>query len=479
MRNIPDVSLFGDYDTGGYAIYYSDPKNGPNWYGYNGTSASSPLWSSFSALVNQQRANKGMPALGLANPLIYQIAEDPTKYAADFHDINDGSTNGYYKAVKGYDDSTGWGSFKGSALLSDMSAMEYPIVPVSVSVTPNPIEVNTWGTYRATISAPAPAGGTLVTVTLGSSSIGAVTIPAGATSGTTGIEFFGTGTYTVGATVTGEEVTTSVSVVSGLKVGSVSVNPNPAVVGRVWTVTVTLDGTAPLGGTVVSLTWNGGKWTTLTVPAGETSTSWNYTDNSVGTDTIGASYGGNTVKTTLQLVPFEVSSVSVNPDPVVVGKVWTVTVKLDASAPTGGTKVPLTWNGGSWTSLTVPAGSTSTSWNYTDNSVGTDTIGASYGGNTVKTTLQIQPLEVTSVSVNPAPAVAGSVWTITVGLNGAAPSGGAKVTLTWNGGAWTSLTVAAGATKASWNYTESSTGSFTIGASYGGNTVDTVLKIAD
>jgi kumamolisin len=299
MRNIPDVSLFGDYDEGGYAIYFHDPKNGAGWYGYNGTSAASPLWSAFAALANQNRASHGYANLGLANPMIYQVAEDPTKYAGDFHDIKDGSTNGYYKAVAGYDDSTGWGSFNGAPLLTDLAAPL--LMPATISVTPNPVEEDVWATYTVTLNSPAPVGGTKFTLTSGTTNIGQYTIAAGSKTSSGGIKFFSTGTYSIGAQVTGYKATTNVTVLKTLEVGSVSASPNPVVVNKVFTVTVRLDNVAPTGGAKVALTWAGNNWTSITVPAGATSASWNYTDGSVGTFAIGASYGGNTVSTKLTI----------------------------------------------------------------------------------------------------------------------------------------------------------------------------------
>ncbi len=114
LRNVPDVSLDADPYTG-YAIYY----NGA-WTIYGGTSCAAPLWSAFTALVNQQRAAAGKTPLGFANPAIYSLAKSSAS-AADFHDIADGSTNLYYPAVTGYDDATGWGSFNGANLLSGLS----------------------------------------------------------------------------------------------------------------------------------------------------------------------------------------------------------------------------------------------------------------------------------------------------------------------------------------------------------------------
>ena len=114
MRNVPDVSLDADPNTG-YSIYV-----GGAWNVYGGTSCAAPLWAAFTALVNQQRATNALAPLGFADPPIYTVATG-ANYGLDFHDIADGSTNLYYPAVTGYDDATGWGTFNGANLLADLS----------------------------------------------------------------------------------------------------------------------------------------------------------------------------------------------------------------------------------------------------------------------------------------------------------------------------------------------------------------------
>ena len=68
------------------------------------------MWAAFIALVNQQRAERGMPTLGFLNPKIYANNVTP-RYAAGFHDIQQG-ISGSSVAVKGFDLATGWGSPK-------------------------------------------------------------------------------------------------------------------------------------------------------------------------------------------------------------------------------------------------------------------------------------------------------------------------------------------------------------------------------
>ncbi len=119
-RNVPDVSLNSDPETG-YAVYSSS-----QWIIVGGTSCAAPLWAAFGALVNEQRAEKGRGPMGLPTPILYNIGAS-TSYAHTFHDIADGSSNGNakpplgYHAVKGYDNATGWGTFRGADLINELS----------------------------------------------------------------------------------------------------------------------------------------------------------------------------------------------------------------------------------------------------------------------------------------------------------------------------------------------------------------------
>ena len=125
MRNVPDVSLDADPNTG-YAIYQG------GWQIYGGTSCAAPLWAAFTALVNQQRVATSQALLGFANPSIYNVAKG-SRYASDFHDIADGSTNLHYPAVAGFDDATGWGTFNGANLLADLAGSSGGSNPPTIS----------------------------------------------------------------------------------------------------------------------------------------------------------------------------------------------------------------------------------------------------------------------------------------------------------------------------------------------------------
>jgi hypothetical protein len=78
----------------------------------NGTSAATPLWAAFMALVNQR--NQAQGKIGFPNPTFYAIGRG-ANYATSFHDITAGSSaqacdTTQYSAQVGYDQVTGWGS---------------------------------------------------------------------------------------------------------------------------------------------------------------------------------------------------------------------------------------------------------------------------------------------------------------------------------------------------------------------------------
>ncbi len=122
MRNVPDVSLDADPNTG-YSIFWEGA-----WNVYGGTSCAAPLWSGFTALVNQQRAANGLAPLGQASPALYPLL-NAARYDSDFHDIADGSTNLYYPAVAGYDDATGLGTFSGANLIAALAGSPVAAAP--------------------------------------------------------------------------------------------------------------------------------------------------------------------------------------------------------------------------------------------------------------------------------------------------------------------------------------------------------------
>ena len=143
FRNIPDVAL-----TSLNVFVVTD--NGISGSS-GGTSAASPLWAGFTALINQQGLINGKPPVGFINPALYTLGKSAS-YNTVFNDCTNGDntwpgspTN--YFAVPGYDLCTGWGSPRGTNMIN-------ALVGTSVTVTNGgPI-----------ISAPRPPWGTSLSV---------------------------------------------------------------------------------------------------------------------------------------------------------------------------------------------------------------------------------------------------------------------------------------------------------------------------
>ena len=100
FRTVPDIALVADLNTGGYLVFDGQV------YMVGGTSWGAPTWAGFSALINQSRANNGLPSIGLLGPHIY-----PLNGTSSFRSITTGSNgpNGIYNAGPAYDLCTGLG----------------------------------------------------------------------------------------------------------------------------------------------------------------------------------------------------------------------------------------------------------------------------------------------------------------------------------------------------------------------------------
>jgi kumamolisin len=110
MRNVPDISSDASDETP-YSVYC---KGDGGWLGVGGTSFAAPTWAAMTTIVNSDRVDLGLPRVGFFNPLIYKLGVKEKR----FHDIvrgNNGSPG--YKAGKGYDNDTGFGSIDLGKLL--------------------------------------------------------------------------------------------------------------------------------------------------------------------------------------------------------------------------------------------------------------------------------------------------------------------------------------------------------------------------
>ncbi len=210
--------------------------------------------------------------------------------------------------------------------------------------------------------------------------------------------------------------------------------------------------------------------------------------------TISATGGGVTQSADLIVVPIvpALTGFSVSPTSVPGGTSATGTVTLGTAAPSGGATVSLSSNlPGSASvpaTVTVPAGATSASFTVTTFPVDNTTaqLTATLGSTTLFAALSITrapAVTISTLSLSPSTVVGGASSTGTVTLSGAAPSGGAVVTLSDNSAAATvppSVTVPAGATSRTFTITTttvSSTTAVSISGSFGGATASGTLTV--
>ena len=105
LQAIPDVSAQSDF----FRIWYRGRA-----VHIGGTSASSPAFAGFVALLNDARLRKGQPALGFLNPLLY------SKGVAGFNDITTGNAPGC--GTPGFNATKGWDPGKSNNLSSYSSS---------------------------------------------------------------------------------------------------------------------------------------------------------------------------------------------------------------------------------------------------------------------------------------------------------------------------------------------------------------------
>jgi subtilase family serine protease len=133
MRGVPDIAYQASAGTG-VLVYITLPPDGTSgllcgatpcstgWYVVGGTSASSPQWAGLIAIADQMAGRN----LGYINPALYQIANNPLKYAADFFDVtancNQTTPIPGYCASRGWDAVTGLGTPNAANLIPDLIA---------------------------------------------------------------------------------------------------------------------------------------------------------------------------------------------------------------------------------------------------------------------------------------------------------------------------------------------------------------------
>ena len=477
MRNVPDVSLYGDYDDGGYDVYLTDPTNGPGWSGYNGTSAASPLWAAFIANVDEARVAAGKPKLGLANTAIYSLAKQSSKYATDFHDINDGSNNLFYNAVTGYDNSTGWGSFNGANLFNDLVSYGGggTLGVASLSFTPTTAHPGDVITGTVTLTGNAPSGGAAVTIAQNGTTLGTVTVAANTSS----IQFTitlgtGTGTQTFTATYNGTSKSATVNVTaSGPAITSFTPVKGP--VGTTVTVTGTgFTGTTSVkfNGVTATYTTNSSTQITCHAPAGA----------GTGHITVTTSAGTATSSGSFTLTATAAHLTSLSPSSVRAGNA-AFTLTVTGTGFVSGAAVG--WNGSARTTTFVSSTEVTAVIHASDvTTAGTASVTvvnpSAAASNALTFTVTSAGVVPVSLTFNPSTVQPGGTTIGTITLSAAAPTGGAAVALSQNGTSLGTITIPAGSTSAGFYLTISSTasaGTQTLSATYNGTTVNGSLTV--
>ena len=310
-------------------------------------------------------------------------------------------------------------------------------------------------TGRVVLSAAAPAGGAVVTLTSDSPSVtvpASVTIPADAVAvifPVTTSSVTATTAVTITASFGGNPQSIRLNVSppqAGPVLAGVTVTPTSVAGLTTATATVTLSGPAPAGGAAVFVTHDSLALDqdllgiNVIVPAGATSATFTVGTYKVSVPMVAsiiATYGGVTQTAMLTVNPTTaptLSTLSLNPASVTGGTSSTGTVTLTAPAPAGGMVVTLASNNTAAAtvpaSVTVAAGATSATFTVTTNAVTASTavaISATAGVVTRSATLTVNPasaaVTVSGVTLNPTSVTGGNSSTGTVTLSGPAPSG--------------------------------------------------------
>ncbi|HEY4416510.1 MAG TPA: protease pro-enzyme activation domain-containing protein [Verrucomicrobiae bacterium] len=236
-RNYPDVAMPA---VNIFTIY----KNGTVIGATGGTSAASPLWAGFMALVNQQAATFGKSPAGLVNPSIYAVGKNsPATYSSCFHDVTSGNTYNSHNPTRfpagtGYDLCTGWGTPTGLNtinLLSGVGTNDFMFYPSQGSLTLAPGMTAT----NVIIQVVALNGSVGSSITWGISGL-----PAGVTAS------FGPASTTTSSTL-------NLTTTNQLAAGAFSLTITGTRAGQSYSSTIILKVIAPTPGTtLVSLPYN-------------------------------------------------------------------------------------------------------------------------------------------------------------------------------------------------------------------------------
>jgi uncharacterized protein (TIGR03437 family) len=317
-------------------------------------------------------------------------------------------------------------------------------------------------TGMVTLSAPAPAGGT--NVTLQSDSPAAVVAPSVSVApGQVSAEFSvvtspvpqGTNAN-ITATLGSSHLNKAVRVLptGQADVSQVSVAPSAVIGGQGSTGTVTLGEAAPPAGVQVNLSTNNAAASvpnSVTVPGGQTSVTFPVTTSGVSAPVsiLLTASSATTASTVLTLNPSSggasgtITGWSVSPTSVTGGQGSTGTITISPAAPAGGVLVNLASDSLSASmpaSVTIPAGQASATVSVSTSAVSSPVIAnlTAFSANTVSFPLTVNPGTTGTIvgwSLSPSTVTGGQGSVGTITLSGAAPAAGVQVNLASNNAA--------------------------------------------
>jgi len=370
----------------------------------------------------------------------------------------------------------------------------------SLSISPKSVTGGNPATGTVTLNAVAPAGGAVVNLTTQSTAVtipSTVTVSAGQTTGTFSIVTSAVTAQAqaqVSASFGGSSGHASLSILPPTTF-SMALNPTSVGGGARSTGTVTLSSAAPSGGLIVNLSSDNAAAFVepmLEFHSGKTTATFEIQTAGVAastTATISAAIGSVTETASLTIQPSSLASVTVNPTAVGGGASAWGYVSLNGVAPQGGLAVTLA---SSLTTVTVPAtvtvssGRSSAMFAITTTSVTSPTVAtitATAGAVTQTATLTVNPLGLSSISVDPSNVVGAGTANGSVMLNAPAGTGGVVVALASSDPSATvptSVTVASGHSKARFTVTTtavSTATAVTLTATSGAASVTTTLTV--
>ena len=370
------------------------------------------------------------------------------------------------------------------------------IVPTPTALTPNPLNltVGSSGTLTATIS---PAPTTAGTLALTSSNTGVATVPstvpftANQTSITIPVTAVAVGNVQITATLNDGSVSATVDVSTAPPtIASLQPATTTMTQGGNGTLTVTINAAQSTTTTIAvssSSSSIASVPATVTVPAGQTSTSIAVSANTPGTAVITASLNGTSVSSTITVTPNLPTLVAVEPPTTSLnlGATGTLTVRISAvqssatpiqitASPTGIVTIPATVN--------VPAGQLTTTIPVTAAALGSAMIHVTLNSSMAEALVQVTPPPPAIVSLlpSPLPVVIGANGTLTVTLN-AGQLTNTEVNVTVDQPSLVQVpaivTVPAGQTSASFTVTGLTVGNATVTASLTGTTKTATVQV--